>query len=277
MMFSETDIKEKANTTEYWYFRFNEHFFDDIKIAQMETLPGGFEMLVILLKLYCLSVKERGMFRLPNANGEPDYEALAKLTRHPRRTLEMAIQYFVSMGFVEIIIGHDAGETIFKTPKLENMIGKSSREADRKRLARSRQHKSELPGHTDERKDKCDKYGVFNNVYLLKNEYQAIDTKYKNAHEIIDRVSIYKEQFKKEYENDYAAILSFALKDGKERPDINKSREREIKRLEAEASIGAAPPDSAYEILGEEKFRELTEKAERILQEERAANEKKKK
>ena len=57
-MLSESDIKEKVNATEYWYFRFNEHFFDDIKIAQMETLPGGFEMLVILLKLYCLSVKE---------------------------------------------------------------------------------------------------------------------------------------------------------------------------------------------------------------------------
>ena len=51
-MLSESDIKEKVNATEYWYFRFNEHFFDDIKIAQMETLPGGFEMLVILLKLY---------------------------------------------------------------------------------------------------------------------------------------------------------------------------------------------------------------------------------
>ena len=178
-MLSESDIKEKVNATEYWYFRFNEHFFDDIKIAQMETLPGGFEMLVILLKLYCLSVKERGMFRLPNANGEPDYEALAKLTRHPRRTLEMAIQYFVSMGFVEIIIGHDVGETIFKTPKLENMIGKSSKEADRKRLARSRQQQNELPENTDERKTKCDKYGVFNNVYLQKDEYKALDEKYK--------------------------------------------------------------------------------------------------
>ncbi len=224
-MFNETDEKDKANKAEYWYFRFNEHFFDDIKIAQMETIPGGFEMLVILLKLYCLSVKERGMFRLPNANGEPDYEALARLTRHPRRTLEMAIQYFVSMGFVEIIIGHNAGETIFKTPRLENMIGKSSKEADRKRLARARQQQqNELPENTDDRKVKCDKYGVFNNVYLFKDEYKALDDKYKNANELIDRVSIYKEQFKKEYENDYAAVLSFALKDGEEKPDMCKAR-----------------------------------------------------
>lgn len=273
-MLSESDIKEKVTTTEYWYFRFNEHFFDDIKIAQMETLPGGFEMLVILLKLYCLSVKERGMFRLPNANGEPDYEALAKLTRHPRRTLEMAIQYFVSMGFVEIIIGHDVGETIFKTPKLENMIGKSSKEADRKRLARSRQQQNELPENTDERKTKCDKYGVFNNVYLRKDEYKALDEKYKNANELIDRVSIYKEQFKKDYENDYAAVLSFAFKDGEEKPDMSKAREREVKMLETEASIGAAPPDSARELLGDKKFRELTELAEKVIQEERAAKKK---
>lgn len=274
MMFSESDMKEKANTTEYWYFRFNEHFFDDIKIAQMETLPGGFEMLVILLKLYCLSVKERGMFRIPNANGEPDYEALARLTRHPRRTLEMAIQYFVSMGFVEIIIGHNAGETIFKTPKLENMIGKSSKEADRKRLARAKQQQNELPENTDDRKAKCDKYGVFNNVYLLKDEHQALDDKYKNANELIDRVSIYKEQFKKEYKNDYAAVLSFALKDGEEKPDMSKSRDREIKRIEAEASIGCAPSESDRELLGDKKFRELTEMAEKVIQEERSAKKK---
>lgn len=275
MMFSETDEKDKVNKAEYWYFRFNEHFFDDIKIAQMETIPGGFEMLVILLKLYCLSVKERGMFRLPNVNGEPDYEALARLTRHPRRTLEMAIQYFASMGFVEIIIGHDAGETIFKTPKLENMIGKSSKEADRKRLARARQQQQdELPENTDDRKAKCDKYGVFNNVYLLKDEYKALDEKYKNANELIDRVSIYKEQFKKDYENDYAAVLSFALKDGEEKPDMSKAIERKIKMLEMEASIGAAPPESDRELLGEEKFRELTELAEKVIQEERSAKKK---
>lgn len=41
----------------YWYFRFTDHFFDDLEILRMENLPAnaGYEYIVILLKLYCLS------------------------------------------------------------------------------------------------------------------------------------------------------------------------------------------------------------------------------
>ena len=263
-----SDDERILSSTEYWYFRFNEHFFDDIKIAQMETLPGGFEMLVILLKLYCLAVKERGMFRLPNVENKPDYEALAKLTRHPRRTIEMAIQYFSSVGFIEIIIGHDARETIFKTPELKNMIGRSSKEADRRRLARARKQE-QLPEETDNRKSLCKKFGVFKNVYLLEKEYLSLNEEYKNVNDLINRVSIHKEQFKKEYDNDYAAVLKFAIKDGEKRPDKKKEREREILQFEREALIGAAPPETARELLGDEKFKELTEIANKIFREER--------
>ena len=264
-MLSKDDAMDEINETKYWYFRVNDNFFDDMKIIQIEDLPGGFEFLVILLKLYCLSVRERGMFRVLNKNGEPDYGSLARKIRHSRSTLELAIQCFVSIGFLEIIICHEANETIFKTPQLTNMIGKSSKEADRKRLARAKKQFDELPENTDERKEKCDKYGVFNNVYLLKDEHRALDEKYKNANDLIDRVSVYKKQFRKEYDDDYAAVLSFAQKDGEEKPDMSKIRERKIRQLKIEASIGVSPSEEDRELLGDEKFKELTELAEKVF------------
>lgn len=46
-----------SNNREYWYFRLKEDFFNDYQIIALQNEPGGDEMLVVLLNLYCLATK----------------------------------------------------------------------------------------------------------------------------------------------------------------------------------------------------------------------------
>lgn len=53
----------------YGYFRFPKWFFDDMEILRLDTLPAnvGYEYIVILLKIYCLSVENGGYIKIRTA------------------------------------------------------------------------------------------------------------------------------------------------------------------------------------------------------------------
>lgn len=60
----------------YWFFRFPENFFDNDAILETETLINntGYIYIVILLKLYCLTVRDGGTFTIPaTLDGSIDY------------------------------------------------------------------------------------------------------------------------------------------------------------------------------------------------------------
>ena len=209
-----SDSTENRNSN-YWYFRFSKQIFDDLKITQMTTLPNGYEMFYLLLQLYTLALEEHGYFSLPNIDGRPDYVALSKHTKHDIRIIEFSMQYFLSVGFLEMVEGID--KTIFYTPQLKNMIGKSSKDADRKRLEYAAQH-NKLP---DDEQTKKRSYGIFENVYLCEEEHQILQNRYRNADELINRVSAWKKQTGREYDSDYAAVIKFGMDDGIEETDQN--------------------------------------------------------
>ena len=93
------------NGLRYWYFRFPKHFFDNMEMIKMQKQrhPAGFEYLVILLKLYALSVENEGYIEIPIVNGRADFATIAKAMRfHQQYTVEDAIHYFLKENIIEI-------------------------------------------------------------------------------------------------------------------------------------------------------------------------------
>lgn len=121
-----------ADNQKYYYMRLKEGFFEEDSIKIIESMPDGYLYSNILLKLYLKSLKFNGklMFneRIPyNSN------VLATITGHQVGTIEKALQLFKEMDLIEIL---DNGAIYMLD--IQNLIGKSSTEADRKKEYRAR-------------------------------------------------------------------------------------------------------------------------------------------
>ena len=121
-----------ADNQKYYYMRLKEGFYDEDAMKIIESMPDGYLYSNILMKLYLKSLKYNGklMFneRIPYSP-----EVLATITRHQVGTIEKALALFKEMDLIEIL---DNG-AIFMLD-IQNLIGKSSTEADRKKQYRAR-------------------------------------------------------------------------------------------------------------------------------------------
>lgn len=121
-----------SDNKKYYYLKLVDNFYDRDEMIMLESMPDGYMYSNILLKLYLRSLKNEGklMFnnRIPyNAN------MLANVTRFPVAVVEKAIAIFKELGLIEVL---DNGAIYMLD--IQNFIGKSSTEADRKRLYRSK-------------------------------------------------------------------------------------------------------------------------------------------
>lgn len=116
----------------YYYLKLKDNFFESDAMILLESMPDGHLYSNILLKLYLRSLKDNGRLML---NGTIPYNSqmLASVTRHQIGTVEKALDIFKQLGFVEVL---DSGAMYMMD--IQNFIGKSSTEADRKRIYRSR-------------------------------------------------------------------------------------------------------------------------------------------
>lgn len=121
-----------ADDKKYYYLKLKDDFFTDEAMIILQGMPDGYIYSDILMKLYLRSLKSQGrlMFNdlIPYT---PDI--LAQLVRHQVGTVEKALDIFERLGLIEIL---DNG-AIFML-NIQNFIGKSSTEADRKREYRAR-------------------------------------------------------------------------------------------------------------------------------------------
>lgn len=121
-----------ADNQKYYYMRLKEGFFEEDAIKIIESMPDGYLYSNILLKLYLKSLKYNGklMFneRIPY---NPD--VLAAITHHQVGTIEKALKLFKEMDLIEIL---DNGAIYMLD--IQNLIGKSSTEAERKKQYRAR-------------------------------------------------------------------------------------------------------------------------------------------
>lgn len=140
-----------AISKKYFYMRLKEDFFDSEEMVLLETLPDGILYQNILMKMYCRSLKSEG--RLMFNNVIPyNAEILAKITRMQVGTVEKALDIFQQMGLIEIL---DNGAIYMMN--IQNFIGESSTEGDRKRDYRSKieYEKKLISQSVDKCPDKC--------------------------------------------------------------------------------------------------------------------------
>lgn len=138
-----------ADTTSYFYMRIKENFFDGDEIKILESMPDGYLYSNILLKMYLNSLKNSGRLML-NEYIPYSPEMIASITRHQIGTVQRALEIFKKMGLIEVL---DNGAIYMLN--IQQYIGKSSDEADRKREYRQRieaEKKALLKGE-----DKCPK------------------------------------------------------------------------------------------------------------------------
>lgn len=120
-----------ADNKKYYYLKLKEGFFDSEELKILQSMKDGYMYSDILLKMYLQSLRQNGrlMYR-----GIIPYtpEMIATVTRHQVGTVEKAMKLFEQMGLIEVL---DNGAIYMLD--IQNFIGQSSSEADRKRSYRS--------------------------------------------------------------------------------------------------------------------------------------------
>lgn len=132
-----------SDNKKYYYLKLKENFFDSDEMILLESMPDGYMYSNILLKMYLRSLKDEGRLMV---SGRIPYSSdmLSKVLRHPVGVIEKALQIFNDLGLITVL---DSGAIYMMD--IQNFIGESSSEGDRKRAYRRR---IELE---DKRPDKC--------------------------------------------------------------------------------------------------------------------------
>lgn len=116
-----------SDNKSYYYIKIKENFFDSDEMIVLETMQDGYLYSNILLKLYLRSLKNGGKLMV---NDIIPYNAsmLSSIVHHQVGTVERAMKVFEELNLVEVL---DNGAIYMLN--IQNLIGKSSTEADRKR------------------------------------------------------------------------------------------------------------------------------------------------
>ena len=166
-----------SDNKKYYYLKLRENFFDNDDVAILESMPDGILYSNILLKLYLRSLKNNGKLMF---NDRIPYNAqmLSTITRQPVAVVEKAVGIFKEMGLIEVL---DNGAIYMLD--IQNFIGSSNTEADRKREYRRKialEKDQKLLGHlsgqmSDEQAPEIEIEIEIdeNSVALIVEEYQS--------------------------------------------------------------------------------------------------------
>lgn len=121
-----------SDNKKYYYLRLVDNFYDRDEMIMLESMPDGYMYSNILLKLYLRSLKNEGKL-LFNDRIPYNSTMLASITRFPVGVIEKALKIFLELGLIEIL---DNGAIYMLD--IQDFIGKSTTEADRKRNYRKR-------------------------------------------------------------------------------------------------------------------------------------------
>ncbi|CEN81400.1 putative phage replisome organizer [[Clostridium] sordellii] len=121
-----------SDNKKYYYLKLVDNFYERDEMIILESMPDGYMYSNILLKLYLRSLKNEGKLMV---NDRIPYNStmLANVTRFPVAVIEKAIGLFRDLGLIEVL---DNGAIYMLD--IQNYIGTSSTEADRKRAYRKK-------------------------------------------------------------------------------------------------------------------------------------------
>ena len=139
-----------SDNKKYYYLKLKENFYDSEEMIILQNMSDGYLYSDILMKLYLRSLKNNGKLMFKDVIPYTP-SALAQVVRHQVGTVEKALEIFQSLGLVEVL---DNGAIYMSD--IQNFIGESSTEADRKRNYRAqiKQEKKQIRQMTDECPDK---------------------------------------------------------------------------------------------------------------------------
>lgn len=190
-----------ADNQKYYYLRLKDDFFDREEIKVIEALPNGYMYSNILLKLYLKSLKRDGKLMVT------DYipynlETLSAVLGHNIDTVRSAIDLFKNFKLLDVL---DNGAIYLLD--IQNFIGKSSTEADRKKLYRARIESEKKLLNSDKSPDKCPikKIEASNKAKDKKKKDKSPD-KYppEQEQEIEQEIEIEQQQYIEILKNDYS-------------------------------------------------------------------------
>ena len=121
-----------SDVKRYYYLKLKENYFDREAIKVLESLENGYIYSNILLKLTLISLKHEGRLRF-KATLPYDEKILATITGHDIDNVRVALKIFQEMELIERL----EDGTIYML-ELQELIGKSSTEADRLKKYRAR-------------------------------------------------------------------------------------------------------------------------------------------
>ena len=185
-----------SDNKKYYYLKLKENFFDSEEMIILQNMPDGYLYSDILMKLYLRSLKNAGklMFKdlIPYTPS-----ALAQVVRHQIGTVEKALQIFQELGLIEIL---DNGAIYMLD--IQNFIGESSTEADRKRNYRAKiQKEIKVLGQAS---DKCpdkstSEIDIEKEIDINNNIYGQDDLDQKEQEKFTK--PLWEEQFEKFYKD----------------------------------------------------------------------------
>lgn len=119
-----------SDNKKYYYLKLKDNFYDSEEMIILQNMPDGYLYSDILMKLYLRSLKNNGKLMF---NDLIPYtpNVLAQVVRHQVGTVEKALKIFEQLSLIEIL---DNGAIYMLN--IQNFIGRSSTEADRKRVYR---------------------------------------------------------------------------------------------------------------------------------------------
>lgn len=223
-----------SSNKKYYYLKLKENFFNSDEIVLIENMQDGILYSNILLKLYLLSLKFNGYLRL-NENMNYTAQMIATITRHEVGTVERALRIFLEFGLIV-----SAADGSIYMANIEDMVGTSSTEADRKRLARAslkllkEQTADKCPPNVRTLSENCppeieketekeikteieterELYGRYKNVSLSRPEYEQLKKDYPSyADKYIEKLSEYMEIKGKSYNNHSATLYKWLKED----------------------------------------------------------------
>lgn len=120
-----------SDNKKYFYMRLKEDFYDSPEMMLIESMPNGYKMSNLLMKMYCRCLRGNGRLAV-NERIPYSPEMLSTVTRIDIKTVRTALEKFIELGLIEIL---DSG-MIFMLD-IQEYVGESSTEADRKRKYRA--------------------------------------------------------------------------------------------------------------------------------------------
>lgn len=121
-----------SENKKYFYMKVKDDFYDSNEIIALESLPDGVLYSNILMKMYLRSLKQEGKLMI-NDYIPMDSNTLSQVVRQPQGVVEKAIEIFKQLKLIDVL---DDGAIYMLN--IQNYIGQSTTEADRKRAYRAR-------------------------------------------------------------------------------------------------------------------------------------------